>query len=105
MSISPYLLLPARSIDQARREWHASNAEIRRHQIRTQVELEQRADFYSRLSITATDPEARDEALRMSNEFAIRANRIRTAVALTNWSIPESADEECRRLEREANAF
>lgn len=89
---SEYLLLPKRSEAEVREEHLA----IRRHQIRRQVELEQKADFYDRLSITATDPVVRAEALQMAVEFAARANRIRTAVALTNWMVPQGADEQSR---------
>ena len=77
--------------------------EIRAHQIRRQIALEQEAERYERLSLTLTDRDARREALRLSIEYDARANRIRNAVALTNWMVPEGADEEARRLEHEAN--
>lgn len=79
-----------------------SAMDIRRHQIRRQVHLEQRADYFERLSIELTDPQGRAEALALSVHYAARANVLRNAVSLTNFLIPETADEEKRRLDREA---
>lgn len=74
---------------------------IRRHQIRQQCEHERPADRHMELYMASHDPDVKAACLALSNEHAIAANRIRTAVSLTNWMVPEGADEEARRLERE----
>lgn len=81
--------------------WTPYTMDIRRHQLRRQVALEQESARYERLSLTLTDRDARLEALRLSVEFAARANRLRNIVAAANFMIPESADEEARRIEKE----
>lgn len=78
---------------------------IRAHQIRQQVALEQESDRYERLYLSLTDRDAKAEALALSVECAARANRIRDALSLTSWAVPEGADEERRRLDREREGY
>jgi hypothetical protein len=82
--------------------WHAM---IRAHQIQQQVALEQESDRYERLYLSLTDHAAKAEALALSVELAARANRIRNALSLTDWTVPEGADEEWRRLDREREGY
>ncbi len=81
--------------------WTPFTMETRRHQLKRQVELENAATWFEQLSTQLTDPEARLNALQLSVEMSARANRLRNVVAASNFMVPESADQEARRLERE----
>ena len=72
---SAYLELPVRT-----------QADVRAHQLKAQIELEQKALYWERLSIELTDPQGRSEALAISVNYAARANKLRIANAALNWA-------------------